>query len=151
MSSILDLDALIGEINTEKLANDGWSYDSVHHIYTKPIYNAMIHSKFSAIDLEFIRNSGLPNIAFAYISIHWDYPMYRETHERLPLIHVEPKPTFRFGIRGYKSASYLDPYLEDNLIKTERVSDMGMLSVLFDEYVNKFKKKGIPERYFINC
>jgi hypothetical protein len=147
MASILDINAAIGPICTENLTKCGWSYDSVHHIYTKPIYNAMIHSKFSAIDLEFIRNSGLPNIAFAYISIHWDYPMYRETHERLPLIHVEPKPTFRFGIRGYKSASFNDY----DLVEPEYVSDMGMLSVLFDKYVNKFKDEGIPERYFINC
>jgi hypothetical protein len=73
--------------------------------------------------------------------------MYRETHERLPLIHVEPKPTFRFGIRGYKLGSFNDY----DLVEPEYVSDMGMLSVLFDKYVNKFKDEGIPERYFINC
>jgi hypothetical protein len=145
MSSILDLDALIGEINTENLANDGWSYDDAHHIYSKPIYNILTYSNFSNIDSDFISNSGLPNTAFACVSIHWDYPMYRETHERLPLIHVEPKPTFRFGIRGYKLGLGYD------LVEHEYVSDMGMLSMLFDKYVNKFKEEGIPERYFINC
>ena len=151
MSSILDLDALIGEINTENLANAGWSYDDAHHIYSKPIYNMLTYSNLSNIDSEFIRNSGLPNIAFAYVSIYWDYPMFRDTYDRLPLIDVEPKPTFRFGIRGYRSVAYLDSYLEDDLIETECVSDMGMLSMLFDKYVNKLKEEGIPERYFINC
>lgn len=147
MSSILDLDSLIGEINTENLVNDGWSYDDVHRIYSKPIYNTPIHSNLSYIDSEFISNSGLPNTAFAYISIHWDYPMFRDTHERLSLIDVEPKPTFKFGIRGYK----LNSFMGYDLIELEWVSDMGMLSMLFDKYVNKFKDEGIPERYFINC
>lgn len=147
MSSILDLDALIGEINTENLANAGWNYDDVHHIYRKPIYNTMIHSNFSAIDLEFLRSSELPNIVFAYISIHWDYPMFRETHERLPLVHIEQKPTFKFGIRGYKPGGFFSR----DIIEPECVSDMGMLSVLFDKYINKFKDEGVPERYFINC
>ena len=151
MSSILDLDALVGEINTENLANDGWSYDDEKHIYTKPIYNMLIHSNVSRIDSEFISNSALPNIAFAFISIHWEYPMFSEPHNRLPLIDVEPKPTFRFGIKGYKTASYLDSYVDYNLVEHEWVSDMGMLSVLFDKYVNKLKEEGIPERYFINC
>lgn len=149
MSSILDLDALIGEINTENLANAGWNYDCINHIYSKPIYNMLTYSNLSNIDSEFISNSGLPNIAFAYVSIHWDYPMYRETHERLPLIDVEPKPAFRFGIRGYKSGSFV--YTDYDLVEPEYVSDMGMLSMLFDKYVNKFKDEGIPERYFINC
>ena len=151
MSSILDLDSLVGEINTENLENAGWKYDDEKHIYIKPIYNMLIHSNVSRIDSEFISNSALPNIVFAYISIHWDYPMFRDTYDRLPLIDVEPKPTFRFGIRGYRSAAYLDSYLEDDLIETEHVNDMGMLSVLFDKYVNKLKEEGIPERYFINC
>ena len=147
MSSILDLDSLVGEINTENLANAGWSYDDVHHIYTKPIYNMLTYSNLSNIDSEFIRNSGLPNIAFAYVSIYWDYPMFRDTCERLALIDLEPKPTFRFGIKGYKSHSNV--YY--NLVEHELVSDMGMLSMLFDKYVNKLKEEGIPERYFINC
>lgn len=147
MSSILDLDALVGEINTENLVNAGWCYDDTHRIYSKPIYNTMMYSNFSAIDSEFISNSGLPNIAFAYISIHWDYPMFRDTCERLALIDVEPKPVFKFGIRGYKPGGFFS----HDIIEPELVSDMGMLSVLFDEYVNKFKDEGIPERYFINC
>lgn len=151
MSSILDLDSLVGEINTENLANDGWSYDDEKHIYTKPIYNMLMHSNVSRIDSEFISNSALPNIVFAFISIHWEYPMFSEPHNRLPLIDVEPKPTFRFGIKGYKTASYLDSYVDYNLVEHEWVSDMGMLSVLFDKYVNKLKEEGIPERYFINC
>lgn len=154
MSSILDLDSLIGEINTENLANAGWSYDDVHHIYTKPIYNMLIHSNVSRIDSEFIRNSALPNIAFAFVSIHWEYPMFSEPHNRLPLIDVEPKPTFIFGIKGYKalhSPSCLASYVDYNLVEHEWVSDMGMLSMLFDKYVNKLKEEGIPERYFINC
>lgn len=151
MSSILDLDSLIGEINTENLVNAGWSYDNEKHIYTKPLYNMLMHSNISRIDSEFIRNSALPNIAFAFISIHWEYPMFSETHDRLPLIDVEPKPTFRFGIKGYTSAAYLDSYVDYNLVEHEWVSDMGMLSVLFDKYVNKLKEAGIPERYFINC
>lgn len=150
MSSILDLDSLIGEINTENLVNAGWSYDNEKHIYTKPIYN-MMHSNISRIDSEFILNSALPNIAFAFVSIHWEYPMFIETPDRLPLIDVEPKPTFRFGIKGYTSAAYLDSYVDYNLVEHEWVSDMGMLSVLFDKYVNKLKEAGIPERYFINC
>ena len=151
MSSILDLDALIGEINTENLVNAGWSYDNEKHIYIKPIYNMLIHSNISRIDSEFIRNSALPNIAYAFVSIHWEYPMFSEPHDRLPLIDIEPKPTFRFGIKGYKTASYLDSYVDYNLVEHEWVSDMGMLSVLFDKYVNKLKEEGIPERYFINC
>ena len=147
MSSILDLDALIGEINTENLVNAGWKYDSVWHVYSKPIYNMLIHSNISRIDSEFIRNSALPNIAIAFVSIHWDYPMFREIHKRIPLIDLEPKHTFRFGIKGYKSHSNV--YY--NLVEHEWVSDMGMLSVLFDKYVNKLKEEGIPERYFINC
>lgn len=151
MSSILDLDSLVGEINTENLANAGWSYDDVHHIYSKPIYNMLTYSNLSNIDSEFIRNSGLPNSAYAFVSIHWEYPMFSEPHNRLPLINVEPKPTFRFGIKGYKTASYLDSYVDYNLVEHEWVSDMGMLSMLFDKYVNKLKEEGIPERYFINC
>lgn len=147
MSSILDLDALEGEITTENLVNAGWKYDSVLNAYSKPIYNTLIHSSVSRIDSEFISNSGLPNIAIAFVSIHWDYPMFREIHERLPLTHLEPKPTFRFGIKGYKSHSNV--YY--NLVDNEPISDMGMLSVLFDKYVNKLKEEGIPERYFINC
>lgn len=147
MSSILDLDSLVGEINTENLVNAGWKYDNEKHIYIKPIYNTMMYSIVSRIDSEFISNSGLPNIAFAYISIHWDYPMFTETHERLPLIDVQPKPTFKFGIRGYMPGVSFSR----DIIEPELVSDMGMLSVLFDEYVNKFKDEGIPERYFINC
>lgn len=147
MSSILDLDSLIGEINTENLVNAGWSFDSIHHIYSKPIYNTIIRSNLSYIDSEYLRKTGLPHIAFAYVSIHWDYPMFRETHERLPLTHVEPKPTFRFGVRGYISGSYTDY----DLVEQEYVSDMGMLSMLFDKYVNKLKDEGVPEKYFINC
>ena len=150
MSSILDLNALTGEINTENLVNAGWCYDDTHRIYTKPIYNTMMYSIVSHIDSEFISNSGLPNIAFAYISIHWDYPMFRETHERLSLIDVEPKPIFKFGIRGYMPGASFASFSRD-IIELEYVSDMGMLSVLFDKYVNKFKEEGIPERYFINC
>lgn len=153
MSSILDLDSLVGEINTENLVNAGWSYDDAHHIYIKPIYNMLIHSNVARIDSEFISNSALPNSAYAFVSIHWEYPMFSEPHDRLPLIDVEPKPTFRFGIKGYKtlhSPSYVD-YVDYNLVEHEWVSDMGMLSVLFDKYVNKLKEEGIPERYFINC
>lgn len=154
MSSILDLDALVGEINTENLVNAGWKYDDERHIYIKPIYNMLIHSNVSRIDSEFISNSALPNSAFAYVSIHWDYPMFRDMCERLALIDLTLKPTFRFGIKGYKalhSASCLASYVDYDLIENELVSDIGMLSVLFDEYVNKFKDEGIPERYFINC
>lgn len=151
MSSILDLDSLVGEINTENLANAGWSYDDEKHIYIKPIYNMLIHSNVARIDSEFISNSALPNSAYAFVSIHWEYPMFSEPHDRLPLIDLEPKPTFRFGIKGYKTASYLDSYVDYNLVEHEWVSDMGMLSMLFDKYVNKLKEEGIPERYFINC
>lgn len=154
MSSILDLDSLVGEINTENLANAGWSYDDEKHIYIKPIYNMLIHSNVARIDSEFISNSALPNSAYAFVSIHWEYPMFSEPHNRLPLIDVEPKPTFRFGIKGYKtlhSSSYLASHVDYNLVEHEWVSDMGMLSMLFDKYVNKLKEEGIPERYFINC
>lgn len=154
MSSILDLDSLIGEINTENLVNAGWKYDNEKHIYIKPIYNMLIHSNVARIDSEFISNSALPNSAYAFVSIHWEYSMFSEPHDRLPLIDVEPKPTFRFGIKGYKalhSPSCLASYVDYNLVEHEWVSDMGMLSMLFDKYVNKLKEEGIPERYFINC
>lgn len=150
MSSILDLNALTGEINTENLVNDGWWYDDVHRIYCKSIYNTMMYSVVSRIDSEFISNSGLPIIAFAYISIHWDYPMFSEPHNRLSLIDVQPKSVFKFGIRGYMPGASFASFSRD-IIEPELISDMGMLSVLFDEYVNKFKDEGIPERYFINC
>lgn len=154
MSSILDLDSLVGEINTENLVNAGWKYDDEKHIYIKPIYNMLIHSNVARIDSEFISNSALPNSAYAFVSLHWEYPMFSEPHDRLPLIDVEPKPTFRFGIKGYKtlhSPSCLASYVDYNLVEHELVSDMGMLSMLFDKYVNKLKEEGIPERYFINC
>lgn len=154
MASILDINAAIGPICPENLTKCGWKYDDERHIYIKPIYNMLTYSNLSNIDSEFIRNSGLPNSAFAFVSIHWEYPMFSEPHNRLPLIDVEPKPTFRFGIKGYKtlhSPSCLASHVDYNLVEHEWVSDMGMLSMLFDKYVNKLKEEGIPERYFINC
>lgn len=146
MASLLDINATFGPICPENLTKYGWSYDDVHRIYTKPIYNTLIYSNFSLIDPEFLLINGLPNIAFAYISIHWDYPMFRETHERLPLAHIEQKPTFKFGIRGYELGSAFSR----DIFEPECVRDMGDINMLFNKWRDNLLEAGVPEKYFIN-